>query len=315
MPKNFFFQKACITFVCLFEFSSLASRPPLQTEFPEKCYEEYGCFETGPPFHDNFHRPISLLPFNKEFLTTKFLLFTPLNPAVPQMIDSTLMSVTNSFFNPYIQTKIIIHGFNVSPTENNASYDITGNPPRNVHLIGHSLGAHLAGWTGKRIQGLGRITGLDPAGPYFYEAHPKARLDATDAEFVDVIHTNGGNNLLEGLGIAEAIGHVDFYLNGGMQQPGCYNKSLAYQAEEDFEVHSCSHSRAFVLFTASVRNKYCRFEGWPCESFQNFLDGNCYPGYSKRSLEMGLRSLKPPYVSRGQKYYLMTGMFYPYCWQ
>ncbi|KFM69103.1 Pancreatic triacylglycerol lipase, partial [Stegodyphus mimosarum] len=121
MSKNLFFQKACITFVCLAELSSLASRPPLQTEFPEKCYEEYGCFETGPPFHDNFHRPVSLLPFNKEFLTTKFFLFTPLNPAVPQMIDSTLMSVTNSFFNPYIQTKIIIHGFNVFPTENNAS--------------------------------------------------------------------------------------------------------------------------------------------------------------------------------------------------
>ena len=42
--------------------------------------------------------------------------------------------------------------------------------------------------------------GLDPAGPYFENTDPRVRLDPTDAQFVDVIHTDGTHNLLLGLG-------------------------------------------------------------------------------------------------------------------
>uniref|UniRef100_A0A671E0V2 Lipase I n=1 Tax=Rhinolophus ferrumequinum TaxID=59479 RepID=A0A671E0V2_RHIFE len=64
----------------------------------------------------------------------------------------------------------------------------------NFHFIGMSLGAHVSGFVGKRFHGhLGRITGLDPAGPKFSGKPSNARLDYTDAKFVDVIHsdTNG----------------------------------------------------------------------------------------------------------------------------
>jgi len=47
--------------------------------------------------------------------------------------------------------------------------------------------------------------GLDPAGPYFENTDPKVRLDPTAALFVDVIHTDGSNNLLLGLGITNFI--------------------------------------------------------------------------------------------------------------
>lgn len=92
-----------------------------------------------------------------------------------------------------------------------------------VHLIGFSLGSHVAGFAGTELKGLHRITGLDPAGPLFEAQHPHARLDDSDAGFVDVIHSNGENLILGGLGSWQPMGAVDFYPNGGRVQHGCSN--------------------------------------------------------------------------------------------
>lgn len=61
--------------------------------------------------------------------------------------------------------------------------------------------------------------GLDPAGPLFNEDDTDARIDPSDAELVDVIHTSRGI-----FGYEEPIGHWDFYPNGGSLQPGCFRK-------------------------------------------------------------------------------------------
>lgn len=39
----------------------------------------------------------------------------------------------------------------------------------------------------------GNFLGLDPAGPYFEGTPPEVRLDPSDANFVDVIHTNAAH--------------------------------------------------------------------------------------------------------------------------
>lgn len=68
-----------------------------------------------------------------------------------------------------------------------------------------------------------RLPGLDPAGPLFESQDPRARLDETDATFVDVIHSNGEQLILGGLGSWQPMGDVDFYPNGGRMQTGCSN--------------------------------------------------------------------------------------------
>ena len=82
------------------------------------------------------------------------------------------------------------------------------------------------------------ISGLDPAEPYFYQVAQNApeflgkRILSTDADFVDIIHTNGNEKQkgsiagltqdTYGLGFFDPLGDVDFYVNGGGPvQAGC----------------------------------------------------------------------------------------------
>ena len=60
-----------------------------------------------------------------------------------------------------------------------------GSTLADVHLVGHSLGAHVVGFLGKKVQDLGlgkvaRVTGLDPAKPLFELANATGRIDRYD---------------------------------------------------------------------------------------------------------------------------------------
>lgn len=68
--------------------------------------------------------------------------------------------------------------------------------PENLHVIGYSVGAHIAGLLANYLPAedgkLGRITGLDPT-VFFYTGNNNSKgLDPSDAYFVDVIHTGAG---------------------------------------------------------------------------------------------------------------------------
>ncbi|XP_077294599.1 pancreatic triacylglycerol lipase-like [Arctopsyche grandis] len=92
----------------------------------------------------------------------------------------------------------------------------TGANIKDFHFVGDNLGAHICSFASNRLGGVRRITGLDPAQPCFTTTELAHLLDKSDADFVDVIHTNGRKLTKLGLGIPKACGHQDFYPNGGM---------------------------------------------------------------------------------------------------
>ncbi|KAJ2938936.1 hypothetical protein O0L34_g17747 [Tuta absoluta] len=123
-----------------------------------------------------------------------------------------------------------------------------------------------------------KITGLDPAGPCFSHVDDDLRLKNTDADFVDVIHTDGGV-----YGLTDAVGDVDYFPNDGEQQPDCL-------------FQTCSHSRAWLYFTESVVDRKA-FPAVKCDSWEAFKNGSCedkisYMGYPSQPGTKGLYYLQ-----------------------
>nr|QJE50405.1 pancreatic lipase-related protein [Diaphanosoma celebensis] len=180
----------------------------------------------------------------------------------------------------------------------------------NFHLIGFSLGGQVVGIAGSSATAgkLPRITGLDPAGPGFPLNNTDHRLDVTDAEFVDVIQTNSGDLIDNGLGYGPAIGHVDFYPNGGEFQPGCYLSHLFETYVTKFfrfwGKGGCSHGRAVSYFAESI-NSDVGFVATSCDSWDAYTNGSCS---GNDRLLMGDPT---PSTARGV-YYLTTNSARPY---
>lgn len=145
-----------------------------------------------------------------------------------------------------------------------------------IHLIGHGIGAHLAGFAGKTIQSytegkskIGRITAMDPTLPLFNGT--SERLESTDATIVDVYHCDAYR-----FGFGDPIGTVDFYPNGGVAPlPGCNDAEqplikLLYGAIEEV---FCSHAKCRTYYTDSINGKVMK--ATKCDSWKSFQEGKC----------------------------------------
>jgi pimeloyl-ACP methyl ester carboxylesterase len=137
-----------------------------------------------------------------------------------------------------------------------------------VTIVGHSMGAHIAGFAGEALKGsIREIIGLDPAGPgqFFRE---RGRLDPTDAKFVQAIHTDQGF-----LGTTVLSGHQDYYPNNGMAPlPGCLVPIL--QNGMGYTPTVCSHFKAVEYFWASL-NPDNKVKGVKCPNYLMYQMGGC----------------------------------------
>ncbi|XP_073966205.1 lipase member H-A-like [Choristoneura fumiferana] len=131
---------------------------------------------------------------------------------------------------------------------------VTGAVATHYHIVGHSLGAHMAGIIGRNVNGnIAYLTALEPALPGFITNDHKFR--ANDGAYTEVIHTNAGL-----LGYVSDLGHVDFYPNGGTDMPGC-------------DSAECDHARSYYYLGESLISG--GFTGRRCATYVGAMTGNC----------------------------------------
>ncbi|XP_023311422.1 lipase member H-B-like [Anoplophora glabripennis] len=140
-------------------------------------------------------------------------------------------------------------------------------------LIGHSLGGQITGLVGKYFYNmtglkLPRIIALDPAGPLFNLRPEEERLNKHDADIVEVIHTDGRI-----LGFKAATGTIDFFLNGGSDQPGCWNINF-FNITTYTDLIYCGHRRAYQYFVEAILNPR-DFIATECSDWVSYKAGKC----------------------------------------
>uniref|UniRef100_A0A1Y1L6B6 Lipase domain-containing protein n=1 Tax=Photinus pyralis TaxID=7054 RepID=A0A1Y1L6B6_PHOPY len=187
-----------------------------------------------------------------------------------------------------------------------------------VYLIGHGLGAHIAGYVG-HSHAVDKITGLDPTGPYFEHMPAVVRLDESDAKFVEVLHTDGFSGRSQGT--QTSMGHVDFFINGAEHQPHCNDTSSfpplhkldRNSLKEGDILPACSHKRSFKYFIEAANQEDCEYIGFQCNSYEEFQEGKC----TECEREHGTcAKFGPNEVESDKKpsnYFLHTAGTSPYC--
>uniref|UniRef100_A0A2K5E890 Hepatic triacylglycerol lipase n=1 Tax=Aotus nancymaae TaxID=37293 RepID=A0A2K5E890_AOTNA len=233
---------------------------------------------------------------------TRFLLFRETNRGCQIQINR-LDRLQECGFNSSLPLVMIIHGWSESVQFSRS----------HVHLIGYSLGAHVSGFAGSSIGGtrkIGRITGLDPAGPLFEGSSPSDRLSPDDANFVDAIHTFTREYMGLSVGIKQPIGHYDFYPNGGSFQPGCHFLELyRHIAQHGFnaitQAIKCSHERSVHLFIDSLLHAGTQSTAYLCRDMDSFSQGLCLSCKKGRCNTLGYHVRQEP-RSQSKRLFLVT---------
>jgi len=179
----------------------------------------------------------------------------------------------------------------------------TSIPYKDMYLISHSAGCHIAGVAGKLLKPdmYGVIYALDAAGPIHRILDDASRLAPTDALYVESIQTD-----IALFGFASGnLGHASFYPNWGLGQPHCPNITTM---EPDF---SCDHFGALYYFVESLQNGKA-FGAIKCPNYKSIQEQKCNcGGRSRTCLPQAYMGGDPAVPKRGI-YYLSTRNSLPF---
>uniref|UniRef100_A0A8C6FS27 Hepatic triacylglycerol lipase n=1 Tax=Moschus moschiferus TaxID=68415 RepID=A0A8C6FS27_MOSMO len=235
---------------------------------------------------------------------TRFLLFRGETDKGCQIRLNRSDTLQHCGFNSSLPLVMIVHGWLESVQFS----------PSHVHLIGYSLGAHVSGFAGSymsRKHKIGRITGLDAAGPLFEKASFSDRLSPDDANFVDAIHTFTWEHMGLSVGIKQPIAHYDFYPNGGSYQPGChflelYKHFAKHGLNAITQTVKCAHERSVHLFIDSLLHADMQSTAYMCRDMDSFSQGLCLSCKKGRCNTLGYHTRQERQSKKSKSLFLVT---------
>uniref|UniRef100_A0A8U8BJE9 triacylglycerol lipase n=1 Tax=Geospiza parvula TaxID=87175 RepID=A0A8U8BJE9_GEOPR len=246
---------------------------------------------------------------DQQNFKTRFRLYTDRAGGSCQIFVNQLETLDKCHFNASLPLVMIVHGWSESVQFSRS----------NAHLIGYSLGAHVSGFAGSFINGtkkIGRITGLDPAGPLFEGMSPTDRLSPDDANFVDAIHTFTKQHMGLSVGIKQPVAHFDFYPNGGTFQPGChilhvYNHIAQLGIAGITQTVKCAHERSVHLFIDSLLHKDKQSTAYWCNDINTFNKGLCLSCKKNRCNTLGY-NIREESLPKSRRLFLKTRAHMPF---
>ncbi|KAG7171283.1 Phospholipase A1 member A-like, partial [Homarus americanus] len=141
--------------------------------------------------------------------------------------------------------------------ESIAALPVTPSTPVSIIIHGYTESS-LRSWV------VDLTDGMDASYPWLPPRINEEFLDAGDAILVVNIRTSS-------IGSHSPPGHIDFYANGGLSQPGCQNWYFPDTAKQ-----VCNHYRAVALMIEAV--KYAGkevFSACGCPDLQSFQNNTC----------------------------------------
>ncbi|XP_074963134.1 phospholipase A1 member A isoform X5 [Phalacrocorax aristotelis] len=211
-------------------------------------------------------------------LKVQFLLFTSSSPSCGELILAN-DGIKNSSFNSSLETKIIIHGFRALGTKPSWVDGL-------VHAILHTTQVNVIavdwvyGSTGAYPSAVENVTQLALSISQFISKLLALGVSGTSIHIIGVSlgahvgglvgHFHGGQlGRITDFGIRIPVGHIDYFVNGGKDQPGCPRFISA-----GYKYLICDHMRAVHLYVSALKHS-CPMMAFPCASHQEFLNGHC----------------------------------------
>ncbi|KAF5928099.1 hypothetical protein HPG69_015365 [Diceros bicornis minor] len=144
---------------------------------------------------------------------------------------------------------------------------------------------------------------MDPVEASFQSTPEEVQLHPSDADFVDVIHTDAAPlTAFMGFRINQRVGHFDFFPNGGEEMQGS-KKNVLLQT-----VGQTASGRSYKYYSKSILNSD-GFTAYPCDSYRTFDSNKCFPRPDAGCPQMGhyADQFASKTSEEQQKFFLNTG--------